>query len=256
MELSIATRARVLLSQFRFALEVAMAFENVTIILILIAIVCPGLSGQVNMSRSSKQSETKSATQPVLQVRDQRYRLERGDVFDLDFAFTPDFNQTATIQPDGYISLRGVGDVKIVGQTIPEASETIRVAYSEVLNNPKIVIMLKDFEKPYFIAGGWVGKPGRYDLRGETTLSQALQVAGGLKDGAKSSQVILFRGVSSDMVEVKKLNLKAILAGKNVNEDVHLKPGDMFFVPKSAFAKIEPYIPRASIGTYVSPGSF
>jgi polysaccharide export outer membrane protein len=231
-----------------------MFFRGCTIIPILIAIVCPGLSGQVNGSSSSQPSEPKSAYQPVLQSRDQRYRLERGDVFDLDFAFTPDFNQVVTIQPDGYISLRGVGDVKIIGQTIPEASETIRVAYLEVLNNPKVVIMLKDFEKPYFIAGGWVGKPGKYDLRGETTLSQAIQVAGGLKDGAKPSQVILFRGVSSDLVEVKKVNLKTILAGKNVNEDVHLKPGDMFLVPQSAFAKIAPYIPRASVGTYFNPG--
>jgi polysaccharide export outer membrane protein len=239
-----------------FALEVAMFFRHCTIILVLVAIVCPRLSAQVNPSSSSQPSETQAANKPALQSRDQRYRLERGDVFDLDFAFTPDFNQIVTVQPDGYISLRSVGDVKIVGQTIPEASETIRAAYLEVLNNPKVVIMLKDFEKPYFIAGGWVEKPGRYDLRGETTLSQAIQVAGGLKDGAKPSQVILFRSVSSDLVEVKKLNLKTILAGKNLTEDVHLKPGDMFLVPQSVFAKIAPYIPRASIGTYFNPGGF
>jgi len=174
----------------------------------------------------------------------------------LDFVLTPEFNQAVTIQPDGYISLRGVGDVKVVGQTIPEASERIRVAYLDVLNNPKVVIMLKDFEKPYFIAGGRVDKPGRYDLRGDTTISQAIQVAGGFKDGAKSSQVILFRPVSSDLLEVKKLNVKDILAGKNVSEDVHLQSGDMFIVPKSVFGKIDPYIPRASLGTYFTPGSF
>lgn len=233
-----------------------MFLRSCTIILILVAIVCPGLPGQANGSSSSQPSEAKSANQPVLQSRDQRYRLERGDVFDLDFAVTPDFNQVLTIQPDGYISLRGVGDVKIVGQTIPEASETIRVAYLEVLNNPKVVIVLKDFEKPYFIAGGWVNKPGKYDLRGETTLSQAIQIAGGLRDGAKPSQVILFRGVSSDLVEVKRLNVKAILAGKNLSEDVHLRSNDMFLVPKSGFAKIEPYIPRASMGTYFQPANF
>jgi polysaccharide export outer membrane protein len=249
-------RARVLLCHTTLALEVAMFFRSCTIILILIAIVCPGLFGQADRSSSSQSSEASSAKQPVPQSRDQRYRLERGDVFDLDFAVTPDFNQVVTIQPDGYISLRGVGDVKVVGQTIPEASETIRVAYLEVLNNPKVVIMLKDFEKPYFIAGGRVDKPGRYDLRGDTTISQAIQVAGGFKDGAKSSQVILFRPVSSDLLEVKKLNVKAVLAGKNLSEDVHLKPGDMFIVPKSVFGKIDPYIPRASLGTYFTPGSF
>ena len=86
--------------------------------------------------------------------------------------------------------------------------------------------------------------------------SQAIQVAGGLKDGAKASQVILFRSVSNDWVEVKKLNVKHILAGKDVREDVHLRPGDMFIVPKSTFASISPYIPRASLGTYFSPANF
>ena len=178
-------------------------------------------------------------------------------MFDLDFALTPEFNETATIQPDGYISLRGAGDIKVLGQTIPEACETIRAAYSGVLNSPKIAIILKDFEKPYFIAGGWVEKPGRYDLRGDTTLSQAIQVAGGVKDGAKTSQIILFRSVSSDLVEVKKLNLKHILDGKDPREDIHLlRPGDMFLIPKSTYAKIAPYLPRTMLGTYFNPVSF
>ena len=185
-----------------------------------------------------------------MQPRDQRYRLERDDVFDLDFALTPEFNQTVTVQPDGYISLRGVGDVMVIGQTIPEACASIRAAYAKVLDNPTIAINLKDFEKPYFVAGGWVGKPGKYDLRGETTLSQAIQVAGGLKDGAKTSNVILFRSISNDWVEVKNINLKQILGGKDVREDVHLRPGDMFFVSKGTFAKIEPFIPRATLGAY------
>jgi polysaccharide export outer membrane protein len=228
--------------------------------LILVAITCTGLFGQSKPSSSSETpvlaSESKPAAPPVLPSRDQRYQLERGDVFDLDFALTPEFNQTVTVQPDGYISLRGVGDVRILGQTIPEASATIRTAYAKVLDSPTIAMMLKDFEKPYFVAGGWVGRPGKYDLRGETTLSQAIQVAGGLKDGAKASQVILFRSVSNDWVEVKKLNVKHILAGKDVREDVHLRPGDMFIVPKSTFASISPYIPRASLGTYFSPANF
>jgi hypothetical protein len=52
---------------------------------------------------------------------------------------------------------------------------------------------------------------------------------------------------------VKKLNLKQILAGKNVQEDVRLRPRDMFVVPKGTFAKIAPFIPRASLGTYINP---
>lgn len=238
-----------------------MLCKRCTIALCFIATACVDGLGQSKVSTATQQQsgallQSNSSNGPALQTRDQRYRLERGDVFDVDFAFTPEFNETATIQPDGYISLHAVGNVKVLGQTIPEASETIRVAYIGVLSNPKIALLLKDFEKAYFIAGGWVEKPGKYDLRGETTLSQAIQVAGGLKDGAKTSQVILFRSVSNDLIEVKKLNLKDILSGKDLREDIHLQPGDMFLVPKSTFAKIAPYVPRATLGTYFNPNAY
>lgn len=230
-----------------------------TLIVVCFAVACTNVFAQGIASTSNehpaRSAQAATAGQPELQSRDQRYRLEKGDVFDLSFVLTPEFNQTVTVQPDGYISLQGVGDVKVLGQTIPETTVTIRTAYSNILDNPPIAIILKDFEKPYFVAGGWVGKPGKYDLRGETTLSQAIQVAGGLRDGAKPSQVILFRSSSDDWVEVKKLNVKDILSGKNTREDVHLQPGDMFLVPKSTFAKIEPFIPRANLGAYF-PYSF
>jgi len=228
-------------------------------VLVLISMAWTNFLGEDKAPSSNEGSvppqQVAPADQPTLQSRDQRYRLERSDAFDVNFVLTPEFNQTVTVQPDGYISLQGVGEVKVLGQTIPEACATIRAAYANVLDNPPVTIALKDFEKPYFIAGGWVGKPGKYDLRGETTLSQAIQLAGGLRDGAKASQVILFRSISNDWVEVKKLNAKDILTGKNTHEDVRLRPGDMFLVPKSTFAKIEPFIPRATLGTYF-PYSF
>lgn len=185
--------------------------------------------------------------------RDPRYHIGRGDAFDLEFTKSPEFNQTLIVQPDGYASLRAVGDVKVVGQTVPELSETIRKAYASILHDPRITIILKDFEKPYFVAGGWLEKPGKYDLRGETTVSQAIEIAGGMKEGAKTSEVYLFRSRDDDWFEVKKLNLKRFSAGKDLAEDVHLRPGDMILVRQSAYSKIAPFLPRTSVGTFFDP---
>lgn len=41
-----------------------------------------------------------------------RYRIEPGDSFDVSFELSPEFNQTVSVQPDGYVTLRGVGDLK------------------------------------------------------------------------------------------------------------------------------------------------
>jgi polysaccharide biosynthesis/export protein len=188
---------------------------------------------------------------PGLQQRNPRYILQPGDSFDISFDLSPEFNQSLTIQPDGFVTLRGVGDVHVSSETVPQLSETIRGAYSKVLNDPIISILLKDFEKPYFTVDGQVGRPGKYDLRGDTTVIQALAVAGGLSSSAKHSQVLLFRRVSNEWVEARMLNVKKMMKQGNLNEDLHLRPGDMVFVPKNALSRIQPFLPTSSVGTFL-----
>jgi polysaccharide export outer membrane protein len=180
--------------------------------------------------------------------------LCKSDVFDLDFPFTPEFNQTAvTVQPDGYVTLHGVGDLHVEGQTVPEATQALRTAYAKILHDPVITIALKDFNKPYFIVGGEVGKPGKFDLRGDTTVTQAVAIAGGFNENSKHSQVLLFRRASNDWVEVRKLNVKRMLQTANLSEDPNLRPGDMLFVPKNAVSKIKRLIPASALGMYYNP---
>jgi len=197
-----------------------------------------------------------STTAPQFQTRYPRYKIGSGDTFDVNFELSPEFNQTVTVQPDGFITLRSVGDVNVAGQTVPQLTQTLKQAYAKILNDPLIVVMLKDFEKPYFIADGQVGKPGRYDLRGDVTLAEAIAIAGGFTDAAKHSQVLLFRRVSDEWVEAKVVNIKQMLKNGNLHEDPHLHPGDMLVVPKNTLSKIQRYIPSSSMGAFTQFGKF
>jgi len=182
-------------------------------------------------------------------TREPRYMLRPGDVFDLQFEFSPEFNQSVTVQPDGYVTLKGVGDVYVGGKTVPELTQTLHEQYIKFLANPVISVVLKEFEKPYFIANGMVEKPGKYELRGDTTVIEGLAIAGGLNKSAKNSQVLLFRRVSAEWVEAHEINVKEMLSGKNLNEDLHLKPGDMIYVPKSRWSTVKQFIPYNALGT-------
>jgi polysaccharide export outer membrane protein len=193
---------------------------------------------------------------PELHERNPRYRLRKGDTFDLDFALSPEFNQTVAVQPDGYVTLKGVGSIFVEGQTVPELTETVKAAYAKTLHDPVIAIALKDFEKPYFIASGQVSKPGKYDLRSDLTVTEAVAIAGGFNNQAKHSQVVLFRPVPGGGYETKLLNVKKLLASRNLSEDPQLQPGDMLYVPQNAFSKIRPFLPTSSIGTYYNPAMF
>jgi polysaccharide biosynthesis/export protein len=205
------------------------------------------------IAEGSKQSEVAAAasTDKNFQERRPRYKLEAGDVFDISFELNPEFNQTVTVQPDGYITLRGIGDIAVKGQTVPELTETLRSDYSKILNDPLISVVLKDFEKPYFIADGQVGHPGKYDLRGDITLTEAIAMAGGFLDSAKHSQVLLFRRASEGWYSAETFDVKKMEKKGNLKEDPTLRAGDMLFVPKNRFSKIRTLLPGSSLGAFV-----
>jgi polysaccharide export outer membrane protein len=188
--------------------------------------------------------------------RNPRYHLRKGDSFDLEMAFSPEFNQTVAVQPDGYVTLKGVGSIFVEGQTVPELTETLKAVYSKTLHDPVITIALKGFETPYFIAAGQVSKPGKYDLRSDLTVTEAVAIAGGFNDKAKHSQVVLFRPARGGGYEAKLLNIKKLLASRNLSEDIELQPGDMVYVPQSAFSRIRPFLPTSSLSAYLGSGIF
>jgi polysaccharide export outer membrane protein len=190
----------------------------------------------------------RAASRPTPAQRYPRYLLRESDVLQITFPLTPDFDQTVTIQPDGFINLRGVGDMYIAGKSVPELTGALRKVYAQFLHDPVIDVELKDFEKPYFIAGGELGRPGKYELRGETTVAEAITIAGGFTDKAKHSEVVLFHRVPGGWDQAKKLDVKRMLANKDLTEDLQLRPGDLIYVPKSRSSKIRQFIPSTGIG--------
>jgi polysaccharide biosynthesis/export protein len=213
-----------------------------------------GANGPRVVTSAVQQSNSSNpSSEPSLQHRDPRYRICASDVVALSFPLTPEFNETVTVQPDGFVTLVAAGDIHLEGLTAQESVEAVKAAYSKILHAPIVSIELKEFNKPYFVVGGQVSKPGKYDLRGYTTASQAVAIAGGFNDTAKHSQVLLFRRANNDWFEVKPLDLKHILQGHDVNEDPEIRPGDMLFVPQNFMSKIRRFIPVTTVGTYYQP---
>jgi polysaccharide export outer membrane protein len=199
------------------------------------------------VSASTTGATHSSDDRPALQQRNPRYQVQRDDVLLISFPLSPELNQSVTIQPDGYVNLQNVGSLYVQGMTVPEVVAALKKTYSQTLHDPIIDVDLKDFQRPFFVAMGQVGKPGQYDLRYDMTVSEAIGVAGGFLPTAKT-QVFLYHRVNNEWAEVKELHLKDILNGKNISEDAHLTPGDMIFVPEKFITKFRKYVPYG-IGT-------
>ncbi len=219
-----------------------------------------------SLGRSTRGSPSGTNTQPGQAVgngnptlggeRHPLYRLSKLDTFELIFTFSPDFNQTVVVQPDGFVALKGAGSLWCDGLTIPQLQLAVAEAYRSFLHDPEVTVQLKEFEKPYFLASGEVANPGKYELRGDITIAEAVAVAGGLTQQALHSQVVLFRRVSPDAAESHVVDLKKMLNAHNLQEDMHLQPGDFIFVPQSRISKIRKFVPTNSLSWYVNPLQF
>jgi polysaccharide export outer membrane protein len=186
--------------------------------------------------------------------RVERYALNPGDVLDVQYRYTPEFNQTVTVQPDGFISLEIGGDVKVGGRNLEQVRALILAKARTRLASPELIVILKEFQKPYVVVAGEVLQPGKLEMRESLTAIQAVLLAGGFKDSAKSSQILVFRKLNADTAEVKTLNFKSLKRNADLENDLTLQAGDMILVPRNRISKIERFVRLASLGTlFVNP---
>ncbi len=184
---------------------------------------------------------------------DRRYHLQPNDRIDLAYRYSPEYNESLTVQPDGYVSIKLIGDIKVGGLNLDEARTAILAGLSKRLNDPEITLTLSEFERPAFTVAGQVGTPGRYEIHGRINAIEAIAIAGGFKDSAKHSQVILFRRVSPEMAQTHILDLKKMMdpAHPHIEESIDIEPGDLLIVPKNRVSKIADYVHWVNIGSYI-----
>jgi polysaccharide biosynthesis/export protein len=200
-----------------------------------------------------------AADTPQLQTRDARYHLHSGDVLGITYRYSPEYDATASIQPDGYADFPMLGELKLSGLTVDQARQRILEKANTRLNDPEISVILKEFEKPYYIVGGEVGTPGRYEIRGPLTALRAVEIAGGIRESGKANQVLLIHPINETDATTRLINIKKIMKKGDISEDAAIQAGDIIIVPKTRLAKVEPYVKLAnpgSYGLYVNPTQF
>ena len=179
-----------------------------------------------------------------------RYRIQPLDVVELTLRFTPEFNQTVTVQPDGFVSLMGAGEIQLGGLTVPEATAAVTAEYGAILQEPVVTVVLKEFQRPFFLVLGEVAHPGKFDLRINTRISDALATAGGFLPNARKSEILLIRRVSASTAEVMKIEWKS---GRELEPaaDHVLRPGDTVFVSRSKVGKVERFMEVTRLGFFL-----
>jgi polysaccharide export outer membrane protein len=181
------------------------------------------------------------------------YTLQPGDQLVVRFHYHPTYDQEPTVRPDGKISLRGLGVLPAAGQRPEDLAQLIAQRYSDILRDPEVDIQVKQSPSRRIYVGGEVGKPGFVNLSVGMTTLQAVVEAGGFKETAKLSNIVIVRGglkldettpngKSAKKPEALLVNLEEVLEGHNLAKDVALQPYDLVYVPKSAIAKANQFV--------------
>jgi hypothetical protein len=75
--------------------------------------------GQSSVPPQKTASEdNRPSIRPTPAERYPRYLLRESDVLQITFRFIPEFDQTVTTQPDGFVHLLGVGDMHVTGSQL------------------------------------------------------------------------------------------------------------------------------------------
>ena len=142
----------------------------------------------------------------------------------------PELTQTVPVRPDGNISLPLISDVRAVGLTPMQLAAHITARFKQYLAEPRVTVIVTEINSRRFYILGEVARPGAFPLLPNMTVLQALSTAGGFRDFANPSKIYVLRN-ENGAAKKYPFNYKQVIAGKRVEQDIELKPGDTVVVP-------------------------
>jgi polysaccharide biosynthesis/export protein len=163
-------------------------------------------------------------------VSDPSYLIGPNDVLNIHVWKEPELTQDVTVMTDGRISFPLIGEIMAQGQTVTQLKETIGEQLKKYVTNPEVTVIVRQSRSQWIYTIGKVARPGPYVLESGMTVLQALSNAGGFLEWAGTKKILIVRREGEKEVQFK-FNYDDFISGKNVQQNVALRPGDTIVVP-------------------------
>ncbi|HXA49327.1 MAG TPA: polysaccharide biosynthesis/export family protein [Candidatus Acidoferrum sp.] len=163
---------------------------------------------------------------PQSTVDDRAYILGPEDQISVFVYQGVEFTGQHMIRPDGKITINLVGDVQASGLTPEDLAKSIREKIKAYVNDPDVTVSVLAVRSKKYLINGEVYKPGEYLLVVPTRVFQALVNAGGFKDFANQKRITVIH----ENNERDYFNYKEVLAGKKLDQNIWVRPGDIIVV--------------------------
>ena len=149
------------------------------------------------------------------------YRIGAQDKINITVFQEPELSlQDVQVDAGGSILLPLIGSVKASGRTTTELSQEIAERLdSRFLVDPQVSVIVSSSVSQKVVVEGSVTEPGVYEVRGRTTLLEALAMAKGPSRVAQFNEVAIFRMVDGQRMGAL-FDLKAIRRGEAADPEI------------------------------------
>jgi polysaccharide export outer membrane protein len=169
-----------------------------------------------------------SAAPPIVVPPD--YVIGIGDGLSINFWRDADLTRDVIVRPDGKITLPLVNDIQAAGLTPEQLRANVTTAAEKFVAGPTVNVIVRDIKSRVVYITGMIGNPGPYPLLTPTTVLQLIATAGGLQDWANTKNILIIRKENGRDISYK-FNYSDVSKGKNLQQNIELKPNDSIVVP-------------------------
>ena len=154
------------------------------------------------------------------------YKVGPADVLYIRVWNEQQFSGPVTVQDNGHITLPLVGDLPAGDKTPNQIQDVIAKALTKYVVKPLVTVTVQAVESKKYYMDGLVARPGEYLLITPTTVFEAISKANGLQEFANGKKIYILRGTQRI-----PFNYKEVIHGKNMAQNIQLRPGDHVVVP-------------------------
>ncbi len=158
------------------------------------------------------------------------FLIGHGDRLRIDVWGQEELDSDVIVQPDGKISLPLVKEVVAAGLTVDALRQELDKRYREFILEPTVSVTVSEINSLKIYVLGEVNNPGEIDLLSYTDVLQAIAKAGGFSIYAKKNKVEIIRTFGGQKIKTR-FNYSQVVRGKNLQQNIPLKPGDVIIVP-------------------------
>lgn len=154
--------------------------------------------------------------------------IHPGDQLSVQVYGDQTLTQNVTVLTDGTIAYPLIGQVGVAGKTPEQAASLLTSRLLKYVRHPIVTVAITQLAQPDVLVLGDVKNPGKYQLRSDGRLSDAIAAAGGI---AVENGAYPLARVSDPKGHVTQVSLNDLLRNGDVQLDQRLGEGDVVYVP-------------------------